>query len=104
MLSCGLTLDEVLTILRARDAGLHAPGIARLSVFGSLARGEAGPDSDVDPAAVLSPEAGWSFFDRCDATDALAASLGARVDLVKEPGRRRPRLQGEIERDRVVAF
>ena len=99
-----MTLDDVLRILRSREAELRARGIERLSVFGSLARDEAGPESDVDLAAQVAPEAHWSFFDRCDAADTLAELLGRQVDLVKEPVRRKPRLQAEIDRDRVVAF
>jgi uncharacterized protein len=36
--------DEVITRLRAHEADLHQAGVARLSLFGSVAR----PDSDVD--------------------------------------------------------
>ena len=40
--------DEVLQLL-ARHAGeLLALGVRHLSIFGSVARGEAGPESDVD--------------------------------------------------------
>ena len=86
-----MTLDDVLRILRAREAELRALGIERLSVFGSLAWGEAGPESDVDLVARVAPDAGWSFFGRCDAADTIAELLGRSVDLVKEPVRRRPR-------------
>ena len=56
-------------------------GVARLEVFGSTARGEAGPDSDLDLLYVLKPGArlGFSFF---DLEDDLASLLGRPVDLV----------------------
>ena len=38
--------DDVIARLRAHEAELRAAGIKRLSLFGSVARGEAGPDSD----------------------------------------------------------
>lgn len=56
-------------------------GIAKLSVFGSTARGEAGPASDVDVLYELKPGArlGWEIE---DLNDELAELFGRRVDLV----------------------
>jgi len=56
-------------------------GIARLEVFGSAGRGEAGPESDVDLLYELQPGArlGWHVE---DLADELSAIFGRRVDLV----------------------
>lgn len=56
-------------------------GIASLEVFGSVARGEQGRDSDVDLLYVLKPGArlGFSLF---DLEDELATIFGRPVDLV----------------------
>lgn len=56
-------------------------GVARLDVFGSVARGEAGPTSDIDLLYELKPGArlGFSFF---DLEDELARILERPVDLV----------------------
>jgi predicted nucleotidyltransferase len=40
--------ERVLRALRGHAAELRALGVARLWLFGSLARGDAGADSDVD--------------------------------------------------------
>ncbi|HET6233882.1 MAG TPA: nucleotidyltransferase domain-containing protein [Acetobacteraceae bacterium] len=40
--------DHVIETLRAHEADLHRAGVARLYLFGSVSRGEAGPDSNVD--------------------------------------------------------
>ena len=41
--------DDVLTILASHQEELrHTYGVKSLALFGSVARGEAGPDSDVD--------------------------------------------------------
>src|SRR5437870_4947000 len=40
--------DDVLHILRTHKAGLEQFGVTSLAVFGSVARDEAGPQSDVD--------------------------------------------------------
>jgi predicted nucleotidyltransferase len=55
--------------------------IARLEVFGSLARGERHPDSDVDLLVTFRPNVhlGWDFFDlQKEARDLL----GCEVDLL----------------------
>jgi predicted nucleotidyltransferase len=43
--------------LRTREAELRAAGIRRLALFGSVARGEARPSSDIDLVAELDPAA-----------------------------------------------
>lgn len=58
-------------------------GVAELSVFGSVARGEATPDSDVDLLFVLAPGArlGFALF---DLEDELAEVFGRRVELLSK--------------------
>ena len=43
-----MTRDEVLVLLRQHQSDLAAFGLRRFALFGSVARNEAGPDSDVD--------------------------------------------------------
>jgi predicted nucleotidyltransferase len=40
--------EHVLAKLRAHELDLKKAGIVRLSLFGSTARGDAGPNSDID--------------------------------------------------------
>ena len=40
----------------------RAYGITRLELYGSVARGEAGPGSDVDLVVTLAKPLGWDFF------------------------------------------
>jgi uncharacterized protein len=56
--------------------------IRRLSLFGSMLRGDAGPDSDVDLLVEFSPEARPSFLDLAEIEQELSRLLaGRRVDL-----------------------
>lgn len=58
-------------------------GIIELSVFGSVARGEAGPNSDLDLLYVLAPGRHLGFsINRLE--DELAEVFGRRVDLVSK--------------------
>lgn len=60
-------------------------GIARLDVFGSVARGEPDEGSDIDLLYELAPETrlGWEII---DLEDALAELFGRPVDLVSKQG------------------
>jgi predicted nucleotidyltransferase len=99
--------DRILAQLRAHEAELRAAGIEKISVFGSVARGDATDSSDVDVVIRLSPESsrsGFSHFARLDAlTQRLQEILGCPVDIVTEPVRKE-RLRRIIERDATVAF
>jgi uncharacterized protein len=74
-------------------------GIVELSVFGSVARGDDRPDSDVDLLYVSDPVtvkiSGLAFF--TEAPEDFAELLGRQVDLVPKEG-----LHWVI-RDRVLA-
>jgi len=99
----GMTREQIIAVLRQHQAELHALGVVRLSLFGSVARGEHGPESDVDIAAHFDPAAELSGFDIAGIEARLTEILGCEVDLVEEPVRR-PSLKRALERDRVDAF
>lgn len=58
-------------------------GVVHLDVFGSVARGEADPDSDIDLLYVISPHArlGFGIF---DLENELSEIFGRKVDLVSK--------------------
>jgi uncharacterized protein len=95
--------DEVLATLRAHEAELRAAGIRRLSLFGSVARGEAGPDSDIDLLVELDREAHVDLFQFVGLEQRLSELLGRPVDLTAEPVEKH-RLRVNIDRDRRDAF
>ena len=85
---------------RRRDvvAAAAAHGVSGLRVFGSVARGEDRPGSDVDLLADLPP--GMSLFGLGRVQAELEAILGARVDLVpwrSQAGCPRPRDKDLVE-------
>ena len=99
--------DSILAQLRAHEAELKAAGIASLSIFGSVARGDATDRSDVDVVVRLSrerSERGFAYFGQLHAlTQRLQEILGCPVDIVSEPVRKE-RLRRVIERDATLAF
>ena len=95
--------EDVLATLRAHEPELCTAGIRSLSVFGSVARGDAEAESDVDLAAELDPDAHMDLFRLTALERRIAELLGRRVDLLPEPVET-PRLQANIDRDRLLAF
>ena len=79
-------------------AAAAAHGIQNLRVFGSVARGEDRPDSDVDLLADLPP--GLSPFGLGRAEADLEAILGARVELIPAADLK-PGVRERAERDLV---
>ena len=95
--------EHVIAILRAHEAELRRAGIRRLSLFGSVARGDAEADSDVDLAAELDPEARIGLFALGALERRLTELVGRPVYLLPEPVEK-PRLRANIDRDRRHAF
>jgi predicted nucleotidyltransferase len=73
-------------------------GANRIRIFGSVARGEAGPKSDVDFLVDLEP--GRSLFDLGGLLMDLQDLLGCKVDVVTEKGLR-PRIRDRVLREAV---
>jgi predicted nucleotidyltransferase len=80
-------------------AAAAAHGVKNLQVFGSVARGEDHPDSDVDLLADLPP--GLSLFGLGRVEANLEAILGSRVDLIPAADLK-PGVRAQVERDLVA--
>lgn len=98
-----VTAADVVAILRAREPALRQAGIARLSLFGSVARNEAGPDSDIDLVAEFDPAANMDLIRLVGLEQELGDLLGRDVQILPEPIRKE-RLRANVERDRIRAF
>ncbi len=79
-----MTRDEVLAKLRTLKPRLKAEyGVTRLRLFGSHARNEARPDSDIDLIVDLERPLGLKFF---GIEHDLAERLGVKVDVATPNG------------------
>ena len=74
--------DEVLEIIATHREKLQEMGVKSLNLFGSVARDEAGPDSDVDFLVEFSIDA--SLFDLFRVQHYLEDILGCSIDLGTE--------------------
>ncbi len=76
-----LTREQAIERLVASEADIRAFGVRRLALFGSVAHGQARPDSDVDLLVEFFP--GTKTYDRFLAlSELLETRLGRRVELV----------------------
>src|SRR6266516_2376107 len=79
------TRDQTIQRLLAAEREIRQLGVRRLALFGSVVRGEARPDSDVDLLVEFVP--GQKSFDRFMAlSDLLERLLGHSVELVTIEG------------------
>ena len=80
------TRENVLQKLRAHQQELKDLGVRNLSLFGSVARNDAGPRSDID--LLVEFEGPANFDDYFSLLELLESLLDCRVDLVTKAGLR----------------
>ena len=80
-------------------AAARKHGAYNVRVFGSVARGEAGPESDID--FLVNLEAGRSLMDLARLLRELQSLLDRNVDIVTEAGLR-PRIRPQVLREARV--
>lgn len=91
-----MTRSQTIERIKACIPELRQYGVKTIGLFGSVARDESGPESDVD---VLVEFEGPATFDAyMDVKELLERILGRQVDLVTRAAVK-PRLRSAIERD-----
>jgi uncharacterized protein len=94
---------EAVDRLRRNRTALAARGIRSLAIFGSTARNEARPDSDVDVLVEIEAGRRLSLLDLSDIKFFIGDVLGAHVDLALGD-RLRPAYRSAIEKDLIPVF
>jgi predicted nucleotidyltransferase len=95
--------DEIITRLKEAEPALRAFGVAALYLFGSHARGDAGPDSDIDVFVDPAPDKAFGFLPFMDAFETIQHAVGVNVDYGTRKGLH-PLLRPDIEREAVRIF
>lgn len=99
---CGMHKDDVIQKLRAHEAELRAEGISHVFLFGSVARGEAGENSDVDLFFDYDDPT-FSLFDLMRVKRRVRELLRTRVDAMTRKSVH-PLVRQEIEAEAVQVF
>ena len=76
--------EQVIAPLRGHARELRASGVARLSLFGSTARGDERPDSDIDLLAAFDHTRPLSILAVAGIERQISQTLSRPVELVEE--------------------
>jgi predicted nucleotidyltransferase len=95
--------EDAISILRRHEGDLRARGVRRAALFGSLARGDDRPDSDIDIMIEVEPDARITVFDYADLKDYIAGLFDRPVDVVSREGLK-PHVRPAATADAVYAF
>ncbi|MGH8245804.1 MAG: nucleotidyltransferase family protein [Gammaproteobacteria bacterium] len=89
--------------MQAHQAELRQRGVRHAAVFGSVARGEATADSDIDVLVDLDPERPMGIFEYARLKIYIGELLGAGGDVVNRKTLK-PLLRAAILHEAVNAF
>jgi uncharacterized protein len=81
-----MNTQDALATLRQHERDLRARGIRHAGIFGSVARGENRPDSDLDIIIDIEPEAHVTVFDYVGLKEYIAGLFDGPVDVVSRDG------------------
>ena len=95
--------SEALETLLRSEPDLRARGVRRAAVFGSVARGDSRPDSDVDIMVEIDPAAHLTVFEYAGLKQYIADLFEGPVDVVNRDGLK-PHVRPAATADAIYAF
>ena len=95
--------SEVVATLKVLEPELRERGVASAAVFGSVVRGQARSDSDVDVLIGIDPAMAFDLLDLVGVKNLLADRLGRPVDVVEREALK-PRLRDNILAEAETVF
>lgn len=95
--------DDVIATLKAAEPSLRARGIRRAAVFGSVARGENRPGSDIDIMVEFEPGEEGSIYQYMGLKAYVASLFDGPVDVI-DRNALKPALRASSARDAIYAF
>ena len=95
--------EDILARLRENEPALRARGVKHAALFGSCARGDNRPDSDIDIMIELDPAARVTVFNYAGLKDYIASLFDGPVDVVNREGLK-PYVRPAVTSDAIYAF
>ena len=94
---------DAIAILQRNEPALRSRGIRRAAIFGSVARGDNRPDSDLDILVEFEPGAEGSIYEYMRLKAYIASLFEGPVDVVDRDALK-PHLRAPSARDAIYAF
>ena len=98
-----MSRDEILARLREFEPALRERGIAHAALFGSAARGDNGPDSDIDIMVEFAPDSHVGVWEYVGIKEYVASLFDGAVDVVDRDGLKRY-VRPSAEAEAIYAF
>ncbi|HYP57006.1 MAG TPA: nucleotidyltransferase domain-containing protein [Beijerinckia sp.] len=95
--------QEIIAKLKENEAALRSQGVAHVALFGSRARGDDRPDSDIDIMVEIAPDFPMDVFQYVGVVHAIEDLFPLRVDVSNRIARK-PHVQPSAKRDAIYAF
>jgi len=95
--------DAIIARFRASEAQLRARGVARAALFGSRARGDNRPDSDIDIMIEMQRDLRIGLFRYVDIVHAIEDMFPLRVDVSNREAQK-AHVRPAADRDAIHAF
>ena len=95
--------NHIIATLKQAEPDLRARGVRRAAVFGSVARGEDRPDSDIDIMVEIDPDARISVYDYVRLKEHIAGLFDGPVDVVNRDTLK-PYVRPAATADTIYAF
>src|SRR5262244_3118438 len=98
-----MNTPEIIATLRDNESSLRAQGVQHVALFGSRARGDNGPDSDIDIMIEIAPDVRVDLFKYVAITQYLSDLFPIRVE-VADRATLKPLVRPSAEREALYAF
>jgi predicted nucleotidyltransferase len=95
--------SEAIETLRRSEQALRQRGVRHAALFGSVARGDNSPDSDIDIMIEVDPDACITIFDYVDLKEYIAGLFEESVDVVNREALK-PHVRPAASADAIYAF
>ena len=95
--------NRIIATLLENRAELERQGVLHAALFGSMARGDATAESDIDIMIETDPEARHTVYDYVGIKDYIAGLFDMKVDVVNRRGLK-PRVEPSVLADAIDAF